>query len=166
AVADITSQIGRYIRIKLMLSLTTGVLVWLTLIVLKVDFPVTWGTMAFFLNFIPNVGSIAASIPPILVSFLASYPSFWPPVATAVAMLSIQMTMGNLVEPKLQGTSLNLSPVVILFSLAFWGWLWGITGMLVSVPIAAAIKITCENIEPLRPISVFMGDVRNGGKAA
>ena len=157
AIEDITAQIGRYLRIKLLMSLVTGVLVWLVLLLIGVDFPVTWGVLAFFLNFIPSVGSIAASIPPILVALLQYYPGPWHVVGTAAALLAIQISIGNVVEPKLQGDSLNLSPAVILFSLVFWGWLWGIVGMLVSVPIAASIKIVCENVEPLHPISVFMG---------
>ena len=74
-----------------------------------------------------------------------------------IVLLSIQMVMGNVIEPKLIGDSLNLSPVVILLSLVFFGWMWGIVGALMSVPIVAAIKIVCENIEGLKPISILMG---------
>jgi predicted PurR-regulated permease PerM len=72
-------------------------------------------------------------------------------------MMAIQLSMGNAIAPKLMGDQLNLSPVVVLLSLMFWGWLWGIVGALISIPIAAAIKIVCENIETLHPISVMMG---------
>ena len=73
------------------------------------------------------------------------------------ALLTIQLTIGNGIAPKVLGDQLNLSPVVILISLLFFGWLWGVVGALISVPIAAAIKIVCENIEPLNPVSVMMG---------
>ena len=154
---SISKQIGQYLTVKVAISGATGVLVWLGLALLGVEFALTWGALAFFLNFIPSIGSIIASIPPILLAVVQFYPSVWMPVITAVVLLSIQMVMGNVIEPKLVGDSLNLSPVVILLSLVFFGWLWGMTGALLSVPIVATIKIVCENIEGLKPISVLMG---------
>ena len=155
--ASISRQIGQYLVVKVAISGTTGVLVWLTLTLLKVEFALTWGALAFFLNFIPSIGSILASIPPILLAIVQYYPSVWTPVFTAVLLLLIQMTMGNVIEPKIMGDSLNLSPVVILLSLVFFGWMWGVVGALLSVPIAAAIKIVCENVDALKPISILMG---------
>jgi len=157
AVASITAQIRRYLQIKMTVSVITAVLVWAVLELLSVDFALTWAMLTFFLNFIPNIGSIVATIPPILVTFVANYPRPLPVILAAVALTLIQVVMGNIIEPKMQGKGLNLSPVVILFSLVFWGWLWGIPGMLLSVPIASSIKIACENIEALRPVAVFMG---------
>jgi predicted PurR-regulated permease PerM len=122
-----------------------------------VDFAVTWGAVAFFLNFIPTIGSIVASIPPILLALVQFYPNFWPGLITALVLVTIQLSMGNGIAPKVMGDQLNLSPVVILLSLLFWGWLWGIVGALLSVPIASAIKIVCDNIQTLHPISVMMG---------
>ncbi len=155
--ASISKQIGQYLIVKVAISGTTGVLVWLALALLHVEFALTWGAVAFFLNFIPSIGSILASIPPILLAIVQYYPSPWIPVFTALVLLLIQMTMGNVIEPKIMGDHLNLSPVVILLSLVFFGWMWGIIGALLSVPIAAAIKIFCENIDALRPISILMG---------
>jgi predicted PurR-regulated permease PerM len=155
--ASISKQIGQYLVVKVAISGVTGVLVWLALTLLKVEFALTWGALAFFLNFIPSIGSIIASIPPILLAIVQYYPSPWIPIFTAVVLLLIQMTMGNVIEPKIMGDHLNLSPVVILLSLVFFGWMWGIVGALLSVPIAAAIKIFCENIEALKPISILMG---------
>lgn len=155
--ASISKQIGQYLVVKVAISGTTAVLVWLGLTLLKVEFALTWGALAFFLNFIPSIGSILASVPPILLAIVQFYPNGWMPLLVAVVLLLIQMTMGNVIEPKIMGDSLNLSPVVILLSLVFFGWLWGIVGALLSVPIAASIKIVCENIEGLRPISVLMG---------
>lgn len=153
---SIAAQFGGYLAIQVVISLLTGFLVWLSLTILKVDFPVTWGALAFFLNFIPTIGSIMASIPPILLALVQFYPSFWPAVVTLIVLLSIQMLVGNVLAPKVMGDRLNLSPVVVLLSLVFWGWLWGITGALLSTPIASAIKIVCENIEPLKPVAVLM----------
>ena len=154
---SITAQIRRYLSLQFLISFTTGVLVWLALKIIGVDFAVTWGALAFFLNFIPTVGSIMASIPPILLALVQFYPSIWPGVITLLSVVTIQMGMGNALAPKVMGDQLNLSPVVVLLSLLFWGWLWGIVGALISIPIAAAIKIVCENIETLHPISVMMG---------
>lgn len=163
--SSVSKQIGQYLVVKVAISGTTGVLVWLALTLLKVEFALTWGALAFFLNFIPSIGSIIASIPPILLAIVQYYPSgaestgSWLliPILTAIILLSIQMVMGNVIEPKIMGESLNLSPVVILLSLVFFGWLWGLVGALLSVPIAATIKIFCENIEGLKPISILMG---------
>ncbi len=158
AVTDsITGQISRYLSIKLMISAITAILVWVVLVSMNVDFPVTWAVFTFLLNFIPTVGSVIATIPPVLVALVQFYPAFWPAIMVLILLLLIQQTMGSFIEPKLMGDSLNLSPVVILLSLVFWGWLWGLVGALLSVPIAAAIKIVCENIEALKPISVLMG---------
>ena len=154
---SITAQIRHYLSLQFLISSVTGVLVWLALELIGVDFAITWGAMAFFLNFIPTVGSIAASIPPILLALVQFYPSIWPAVATLISLLTIQLSIGNGIAPKILGDQLNLSPVVILLSLLFWGWLWGIVGALLSVPVTAALKIVCENIETLQPISVMMG---------
>ena len=154
---SITAQIRRYLSLQFLISFVTGVLVWFTLELVGVDFAVTWGAMAFFLNFIPTVGSIASSIPPILLALVQFYPSLWPGIITLIALLTIQLSIGNGIAPKVLGDQLNLSPVVILLSLLFWGWLWGIVGALLSVPVTAALKIVCENIESLHPISVMMG---------
>ena len=154
---SITAQIRHYLSLQFLISSVTGALVWVALELIGVDFAITWGALAFFLNFIPTVGSIAASIPPILLALVQFYPSIWPAVATLISLLTIQLSIGNGIAPKILGDQLNLSPVVILLSLMFWGYLWGIVGALLSVPVTAALKIVCENIETLQPISVMMG---------
>jgi predicted PurR-regulated permease PerM len=122
-----------------------------------VDFAATWGAFAFFFNFIPTIGSIIASVPPILLAIVQFYPNIGPALLTTAAILVIQMGMGNGVGPKVMGDKLNLSPVVVLVSLLFWGWLWGIVGAILSIPIASTIKIVCESVEELHPISIMMG---------
>lgn len=163
-IGSIARQIGRYLTIKVVVSLVTGFLVWLSCILIGIDFPVTWGVLAFFLNFIPTIGSIIASIPPIILALIQFYPSYWQAITATVCMLSIQQVMGSFVEPKVQGDNLNLSPVVILISLIFMGWLWGAVGALLSVPMAVAVKIVCENIEVLKPISILMGSGKSYAK--
>ncbi len=163
---SITSQISRYLSIKVMISAVTGFLVWALLAAIGVDFPVTWAALAFLLNFVPMVGSIVATVPPVLIAFVQFYPNGWAAAGVLAGLLLIQQIMGSFLEPKLTGESLNLSPVVILISLIFWGWLWGIIGALLSVPIAVAIKIVCENFEALKPISVLMGAGKSCPKEA
>lgn len=156
-VASVSSQITRYLAVQFMISSITGILVWLTLKFIGVDFAATWGALAFFFNFIPTIGSVIASIPPIMLAIVQFYPNIGPALITLVAVLVIQMGMGNGVAPKVMGDKLNLSPVVVLVSLLFWGWLWGIVGAILSIPIASTIKIFCESVEELHPISVMMG---------
>jgi predicted PurR-regulated permease PerM len=161
-IADKTiGQIAKYLRTLAVISAATGLCVWGALNLLGVDFAMTWGVLAFFLNFIPTIGSIAASIPPILIAIVQFYPNGLFPVLTFVALLSIQFTIGNILTPKIMGDTLDLSPVVILISLFFWGMVWGIAGALLSVPIAAMIKIVCENIPRFHFIAVLMSSAKN-----
>ena len=159
-VSAISGQISRYLSVLVLISFATGCLVCLALFLIGVDFALTWGVLAFVLNFIPTLGSIVATALPIALALVQYYPSFWPSVIALIAVTAIQMTIGNFIAPKVLGDRLHLSPVVILVSLLFWGWLWGIAGALLAVPIASAIKIACENIDELQPISVMMGSGR------
>jgi len=162
----ISRQIGAYLGALFVISLVTGLLVWGSLTLMGIEFAFTWGLLAFVLNFIPNVGSILASIPPVLMALVQHAPDLWPAAGVAAVMLAIQMTLGNFIAPKVYGDRLNLSPVVILLFLLFWGWLWGITGALLAVPIAAAIQITLSHIPQLAPLAVLMGSGRKYAKKA
>ena len=153
----INRQIGRYLGVKLFISTVTGLLVWAGLKLLGVDFPLFWGVAAVLLNFIPNIGSLFVIVITTIMAFLQFYPAVERPLLTLLVMSGIQVIMGNFIDPRLQGDRLNLSPFVILVSLIFWGWLWGIIGMFLSVPITVVIKIICENVPSLRPVSIFMG---------
>ena len=156
-IEHITRQIGRYLVVKVIISTLTGFFVWLLLILMGIDFPLVWGVLAFFLNFIPNIGSTVLVVFASIQALVQFYPSMGMFVAVLLSMLAIQLTFGNILEPNIQGNSLNLSPVIILFCLIFWGWLWGIAGALLSVPITVIIKIVCENISFLKPVSIMMG---------
>jgi AI-2 transport protein TqsA len=158
--ADIDEKIKNYIQVKTALSLCTGFMVGLLLHLLGVDLAFVFGLLAVLLNFIPNVGSIIATLLPIPVILVS------PNITTAEAILAIvlpgtiQFLVGNLLEPKLLGDSLNLSPVVILFSLTVWTALWGGIGALLAVPITAIIQILCEQMAFTRPVAaVLRGDI-------
>lgn len=152
----VVTQISKYLRTLAVISFATGCCVWAALTLIGVDFALTWGVLAFFLNFIPTIGSIAASIPPILVAIVQFYPNWVPAILTFLSLLMIQFTIGNLMTPKIMGDALDLSPVVILISLMYWGLIWGFSGALLSVPIAVMIKIICENVPQLNFIAMMM----------
>ncbi len=152
---NIDNQVREYIVTKILISLGTGALSSIILYAFGVDFALLWGFLTFILNFVPNVGSVIATLFPILLSLL----QFDTPVNAAIIaalLIGTQLVMGNVVEPKLMESRLNLSPVLILVSLILWSWLWGIWGAILAVPIMSTIKIVLENIEVLRPIAVLM----------
>lgn len=153
----IAEQISRYLLIKFFISLATGIIVWFVYSLIGLDFAFIWGLMAFLFNFIPNIGSTVVWAASSIFAVIQFYPSWHFPVLVSASMLVIQVTIGNVIEPKLTGESLNLSPVIVLFSLLMWGWVWGIAGMFIAVPLTVIIKIICENIPELRGVSIFMG---------
>lgn len=154
-IANITQQVRQYLVTKTLVSLGTGFLTFIVLWIFGVDFALLWGFLAFLLNFIPNVGSLVAVAFPVVLSTL-QFDTLVIPVILLILLMSIQLVFGNVIEPRMMAFSLNLSPLLVLVSLIFWGYLWGIWGMVLSVPFTATIKIIFENIEPLQPISVLM----------
>ncbi len=153
----INKSVQQYLGLKTLISLLTGVLVTIALSLLSVPFPFLWGLLAFLLNYIPNIGSILAGVPPILVALFDSG-SITRTLFVAASFVAIQTIVGNFVEPKVLGKGLDLSPLVVLLSLLFWGWVWGIPGMLLSVPLTAALKISLEQFDRTKPIAILLGD--------
>ncbi len=141
---DITEQIQRYIATKFLISLLTGIVVGIILWIFDVDFIIVWAVMAFFLNFIPNIGSILAVVLPTLMT-LIQYESIGYTVLVGGIITLLQNLIGNLLEPKIMGDKLGLNPLVILLSLLVWGYVWGIAGMFLSVPLTAVVKIIISN---------------------
>lgn len=152
---NIDSQVQRYLAIKTVVSFFTGIFALIILMLFGVDFAIVFGFLTFLLNYIPNIGSIIATAFPVIIAVF-QFETIWPAFWILIILIPIQMVMGNVVEPRLMGEGLGLSPLVILFFLFFWGWLWGIPGMILSVPIAAVIKIVSSNIPELQFIAVFM----------
>lgn len=153
----IRSDIQRYITIKMLTSTATGVLSYLVLSLLGVDFPEIWGILIFMLNFIPTIGSIIATLMPATVALAQSTTDG---VSLSLAVLvfigALQVTIGNIIEPRLMGSSLNLSPVVILFNLALWGTMWGIVGMFLCVPFLIIATIVLSHFPRTRPIAILL----------
>ena len=117
--------------------------------------PILWGLLACLLNFVPVLGSLLAAVPPILLGLA----EFGPEKAAALAagFMAINFLVGNWLEPRAMGKGLGLSPLVVLLSLLFWGWIWGPAGMLLSVPMTVSVKLVLENFEGGRRIAVFLG---------
>ena len=150
-------RIGRYLTTKVLISMLTGVLMFIIFSIIGIDFPVVWGMLAFLFNFIPSIGSLVISALSILFAIIQFAPT-WPPIiAAAVATVAAQFSIGNILEPKLLGDSLNLSPVVIILSLLIWGYLWGVAGMFLAVPLTVVIKNTLEHIPLVKPLGIMMG---------
>lgn len=151
----IGDEVQRYLAMKTVISLATGALVGIWVWVIGLDFPIFWGLLAFLLNYVPNVGSILAAIPAVLLALVQLGPKG--AALAAVGYVVVNMVLGNMIEPNLMGRSLGLSPLVVMLSLVFWGWVWGAIGMLLSVPLTMITRIMLENTEEHRWIAVLLG---------
>jgi AI-2 transport protein TqsA len=152
--AQVTAQVQQYLLIKTATSLATGVLIAVWLAVLGLDFALVWGLLAFLLNYIPNLGSIIAAVPAILLAVVQLGPSRT--FAVLIGYVVVNMAIGNVVEPNLMGRRLGLSTLVVFLSLVFWGWVWGPVGMLLSVPLTMVVKILLENSDEWRWVAVLL----------
>jgi len=135
-------NVNRYIAIKTSTSLATGVLVSSMLMVIGVDFPVLWGLLAFLLNYVPTIGSIIAAVPVVLLALIQLGPGA--ALGATGGYLTINVVMGNVIEPRYMGRGLGLSTLVVFLSLVIWGWLLGPVGMFLSVPLTMTAKIALE----------------------
>lgn len=154
-ILNIQTQIQRYLLTKTVISLMTAVVGMVLMLFLGVDFILVCGILLFVLNFIPNIGSIIASGIPIIISFL-QYGLGVRTIAFGTLIIATQMLFGNVLEPKIQGQRLNLSPLMVLISLIFWGWVWGIVGMIMAVPITSAINIVLIQIDERNLVSAII----------
>jgi len=157
----ISRQVSKYLVLKAVISLLTGFLFYLTSVIAGLDVPMLYGVLAFVFNFIPSIGSVIVTILTILMSVIQFAPQWSPVVFVSVMTISIQMILGNIIDPKLQGGQLNLSPVVILISLSVWGYIWGIVGMFIAVPLTSCIQILCANIQQLKPVAIILSSGKN-----
>jgi len=147
-----THDIQKYLGIKTLISIATGVLAGLLCWGAEVDFPLLWGLLAFSLNYIPAVGSIIAGVPPMLLALLTH--DIHHAIAVGVGYLVINGFLGNFMEPALLGRRFGLSTVVIVISVLFWGYIWGPVGMLLAVPLTMMVKVALDNSYELRWLGV------------
>lgn len=146
-----------YVAVISLTSAITGILTGLLCWVVGLDLAFVWGLMGYVLNYIPTIGSVIAVIPPTLFAFL-QFDGLLMPMVVLIGLSVMQLAMGNLIYPKVQGRSLKISAFVILFGLTFWGWIWGIVGALLSTPITAAIIIACGRFSQTRWIAALLTD--------
>ncbi len=151
---EIANGVNRYLGIKTLTSLLTGVLVAAFLSLQGIDYAKMWGVVAFLLNFIPNIGSILAAIPAVLLALV----QFGPRSALIVGgfYLLINIVIGSILEPRVMGKGVGLSVLVVFISLAFWGWVLGPVGMLLSVPLTMTVRIALEGSEDNRWLAILL----------
>jgi predicted PurR-regulated permease PerM len=156
---SISTKIKEYMVLKAIISLCTGFIIWIALTLIGTDYAFLWGVLAFMLNFIPNIGSIIAAVPAVLVTLvqLGAFSS----LVVAILYVVVNIVMGSIIEPKVMGKGLGLSTLVVFLSLLFWGWLLGMVGMLLSIPLTIMAKIVLDADENTRWIAVMLGSGDN-----
>jgi predicted PurR-regulated permease PerM len=154
---DIQIQIRQYLYVKTLVSALTGIISYAILVWVGVDYAPFWALLIFLLNFIPTIGSMIAVLLPTALS-LVQFDTFTPFITLLVSLGSVQMIIGNVLEPKVMGASLNLSPLVVILALSLWGQIWGITGMFLSVPITVISMIILGSFPATRAVAVAMSE--------
>jgi predicted PurR-regulated permease PerM len=158
-VESISQAISEYIAVKTFVSALAGVLSYAVLAVFEVDFAASWGILIFLLNYIPYLGSLVAVALPIVLSFV-QFPEneIWKAIVITISLIGVQQGIGTFVEPRMAGHRLDVSPLLIVLSLAFWGAIWGPVGMILAVPLLVIVKIVLENIPETRPIATLISN--------
>jgi len=159
---QIDQHIGNYLSVKMILSVLTSILSISVLLAVRQDFAFLWGALIFFFNFIPVVGSVVVSTLCVLFSILQFLPNWTPVFIVGITLLVTQMVVGNVLDPKFMGDRLDLSPLLILFSLFIWGWLWGVPGMFLAVPLTLFLKIIILHMKELNMLHVFFAGNNDG----
>ncbi|MBU3698654.1 MAG: AI-2E family transporter [Candidatus Kapabacteria bacterium] len=152
----LNTKVRKYLIVKTAFNLLNGFITWAILAVFGVDFAPLIGLLAFVFHYIPNIGSVISTLIPALLFLLQTRDMAQVAILTAVLTV-VHNLIGNTIEPKVMGDRLDLSPVVVLFSLIFWGWMWGIVGMVLSIPIMAVAKALLGSVESTRPLAILMG---------
>ena len=154
---NFVGKLRNYMGIKTITSMITGVVIGMGLWVIGVDYPVLWGALAFMLNFVPNIGSIIAAVPAILLALVQLGVS--PALLVGGLYLVVNISIGSFIEPRYMGQGLGLSIVVVFVSLVFWGWVLGPVGMLLSVPLTIAVKLALDSKPETQKIGQLLGPV-------
>lgn len=153
----ISTSISSYFGLKTLLSLITGTLSYIALRIIGVDAPEFWAFLIFILNFIPTIGSLIATIFPAIFC-LFQFGIFTPSLLVLGIVGAIQVIVGNILEPKIMGSSMNISPLVTILSLSIWGAIWGIIGMILSVPITVVTIIIFSQFEKTKPVAIMLSE--------
>jgi len=153
--AEIGESIRRYLAIKTLTSLLTGLLAYAALMLLGVNFAPLWGLIAFLLNFVPAVGSVIAAIPAVALAFIDNGGET--AALVTLCYVGINITIGNFLEPRVMGEGMGLSPLIVVTSLVFWGWVLGPVGMVLAVPLTVILRITLGSQPSTRWVAVLLG---------
>ena len=154
---DVMAQVSRYLTAKFFISLANGVIFAVSFHVVGLEFAVVWGVIQFLLNFVPTIGSIVAGLGICLSALLQFWPDPGPIIVVIIIVLVVNIIIGSIMDPKIIGDHVGISPLMIMLSLLCWGWIWGFVGMLLAVPMTVIIKIVCENIPIMEPVSILIG---------
>jgi len=149
------SSVNSYFSIKTWISLATGIFIAIWLAVIGVDYPLLWGLLAFLLNFVPNIGSIIAAVPALLLALVQL--GGGEALLAGLGYVIANVVLGNVVEPKFMGKGVGLSTLVVFISLVFWGWILGPVGMLLSVPLTMIIKLALESRQQTQWLAILLG---------
>jgi predicted PurR-regulated permease PerM len=160
---DFMQNLGRYLGIKTLVSMATGMCAGLLTWALDVDFPLLWAMFAFLLNYVPTIGSIIAAVPAVLLALIQIGPGA--AGATAMGFIGINLVFGNFLEPRLMGYGVGISPLVVFVGLIAWGWIFGPVGMLLSVPLTMTLKMALENDDRTRWVAILLGSERDAEHA-
>ncbi|MCL7939999.1 AI-2E family transporter [Halomonas sp. ATCH28] len=154
---EFSRTLKRYLAVKTLISLATGALIWVACKLLGVEFPLLWAVLAFALNYIPNIGSAIAAVPPVLLLLVSPGGGMFGALLLAAAYLGVNFVMGNILEPRVMGRALGLSTFVAFLSLVVWGWIFGAVGMLLSVVLTMTLKIALDSHPETRWIAHLLG---------
>ena len=157
SVRSIVGKYELYLWARTVTSIIQGVTFWLFALVMGLDFAFVWGVLAFLLNYIPTLGSAVAVIPPSLFA-LVQFDGYTRPLLVFLGMAVLQIVCGNYIDPLIEGKYLSLSPVVVLFSIVFWGWIWGISGAFLSVPIMIGVVVATDHFPSTRWIARLLAE--------
>ena len=156
-------NLGRYLGIKTVVSIATGFCAGMLTWSLGLDFPLLWAMLAFLFNYVPTIGSIIAAVPAVLLALVQLGPGA--AGATAIGFAAINVAFGNIIEPRLMGYGVGISPLIVFVGLIFWGWVFGPVGMLLSVPLTMVLKLVMESDENTRWIAILIGSERDAQHA-
>lgn len=159
ALSNTSEKLRRYLLVMTLTCCLTGILTSSWCFILGVDLAFVWGLVAFVLNYVPTLGSIIAVIPPTLVALI--FQGVPRGIATLLGLAVIQTILGNFIDPRLQGKTLQLSPFVALISIVFWGWVWGIPGAILGVPMTISIVLMCREFKATRGVAILLGEVED-----
>ena len=155
--SDIFIDLRKYIVGKTLINFTHAFILTVVFLFFGLDFAIVWGLLFFFLTWLPQIGAFIATLFPLIIAF-AQYDNILTPIVLLIIMVVVGYLMGSFIEPKILGNRLNLSPLLLIFSLVFWGWMWGVVGMLLSVPVMSMIKIILSKFESTKPLAIMMSN--------